>query len=368
MTLVTVPLMPERLNLRYARVSGEVVFFSTADVPKFVLGRSLCTYPSALARIVAEVGPVAAVFVRLKLAAGLTPATLAETANAPGVAFAVNCGAVATPFAPVNAVTVAPLPANTPLAPLAGAVNVTLTPATGCAAASVTLAASATPYAALTCALCGVLPATTATAAGTATAAVFVRLKLAAALTPLTLAETANAPAVAFAVNCGAVATPVAAVVAVTVRTPPTKTPPAPLAGAVNVTLTPATGCAEESVTLAASATPIGRIDPRALCGELPQPQQPPPPAPPQRTFARLKFAAGLTPATLAETANAPGVAFAVNCGAVATPFAPVNAVTVAPLPANTPLAPLAGAVNVTLTPATGCAEASVTLAASATP
>src|SRR6266508_3652325 len=58
---------------------------------------------------------------------------------------------------------------------------------------------------------------------------------------------------------------------------------------------------------------------------------------------------------------------FAVKVGAVAIPFAPVVASTVAPVPANVPLAPLVGAANVTVTPLTGLPPASVALAASAT-
>ena len=76
------------------------------------------------------VGPVAAVLVRLKFAGAATPLTLAETVNDPTALFAVNCGAVATPSAPDTAVAVALAPKR-PLAPPAGAVKVTLVPATG---------------------------------------------------------------------------------------------------------------------------------------------------------------------------------------------------------------------------------------------
>ena len=37
---VTDPLMPDRLNFRYARVSGDVLFLSTTAEPKLVLGKS----------------------------------------------------------------------------------------------------------------------------------------------------------------------------------------------------------------------------------------------------------------------------------------------------------------------------------------
>ena len=58
-------------------------------------------------------------------------------------------------------------------------------------------------------------------------------------------------------------------------------------------------------------------------------------------------------------------MALATSCGAVATPSAPVVAVAVEDPPAKAALAPLPGALKVTVTPATGCEEASSTLAAS---
>ena len=66
-----------------------------------------------------------------KLAELVTPATLAVTVYDPNVLLAVKVGAVATPSALVAAVAEFPLPAKVPLAPLAGAVKVTLTPLTG---------------------------------------------------------------------------------------------------------------------------------------------------------------------------------------------------------------------------------------------
>src|SRR5215467_8063064 len=83
-----------------------------------------------------------------------------------------------------------------------------------------------------------------------ATEAVLVREKLAEVATPETEAVTIyGPPATAFAVRIGAVATPDALVVAV--LTPPAKVPLAPLAGAVNVTVTPLTGLLKESNTVA---------------------------------------------------------------------------------------------------------------------
>jgi hypothetical protein len=68
---------------------------------------------------------------------------------------AVNAGAVATPLPFVTAVAVND-PLNAPLAPLAGAVNVTVTPLTGLLLESFTVACSAVAKFVLTVALCGV--------------------------------------------------------------------------------------------------------------------------------------------------------------------------------------------------------------------
>ena len=57
-----------------------------------------------------------------------------------------------------------------------------------------------------------------------------------------------------FAVKAGAVATPLLFVVAVVVVNPPLKVPLAPLAGAVNVTVTPLSRLLLASFTVAASA------------------------------------------------------------------------------------------------------------------
>ena len=93
---------------------------------------------------------------------------------------AVSAGAVATPLLSVTAVAVAD-PLNRALAPLPGAVNVTVTPPTGLFPASRTVACSAVPNAVVIAVLCGV-PAVALTVAGGA--AVFVRLKLAGVATP----------------------------------------------------------------------------------------------------------------------------------------------------------------------------------------
>jgi hypothetical protein len=99
---------------------------------------------------------------------------------------AVSAGAVATPLALVTAVAVAPLE-NMALAPLAGALNVTVTPFTGLLLLSFTVTCSAVANAVLTVVLCGAPPVAEMLAAGPA---VLVRLKLADVVTPATLALT----------------------------------------------------------------------------------------------------------------------------------------------------------------------------------
>ncbi len=95
-------------------------------------------------------------------------------------------GAVATPLVLVDAVAVAE-PPKVPLAPLAGAVKVTVAPLTGLPPASFTVACKAVAKAVLMAALCGV-PALAAMLA--AAPALFVRLKLAEVATPATDAVT----------------------------------------------------------------------------------------------------------------------------------------------------------------------------------
>ena len=71
---------------------------------------------------------------------------------------------------------------------------------------------------------------------------------------------------------------------------------------------------------------------------------------------------AGVSPATAAVTEYEPAMLFAVGRGDVAIPDELVTAVTEA-LPLKVSLAPLEGAVNVTVTPETGVDEASITFA-----
>ena len=173
---------------------------------------------------------------------------------------AVKTAAVAIPDAFVVAVLTPPVKA--PLAPLAGAVNVTKTPLAGLLKESFTVACSCVAKAVLIEALCGV----PAVAAMLAAAPVrLVSEKLAGVETPETDAVTVyGPPAVVFAVKIGAVATPDAFVVAV--FTPPAKVPLAPLVGAANVTVTPLTGLLKASFTVACSwvAKAVLTV---ALCG-----------------------------------------------------------------------------------------------------
>jgi hypothetical protein len=76
--------------------------------------------------------------------------------------------------------------------------------------------------------------------------------------------------------------------------------------------------------------------------------------------FVRL-YVAVPVPGAVAVTLYEPGVPFAVNTAAVAIPLAFVVAVFTPP--ANVPLAPDPGAVNVTTTPLTGFPNPSVTVA-----
>jgi hypothetical protein len=169
-----------------------------------------------------------------------TPVTVALTAYAPAVLFAVNTGEVATPLALVVTVAVAPVPgaANVPLAPVDGAVKVTDAPLMGLPPLSFTVACK-TANAVLIVTLCGVPDVAAMLAGGPA---VLLIENEAGAATPLTVALTVNAPTVAFAVKMGAVATPFEPVGAVAVRPPllpPKNVPLAPLDGVVNVTTAP---------------------------------------------------------------------------------------------------------------------------------
>jgi hypothetical protein len=89
----------------------------------------------------------------------VSPVAEALTLYAPGVRLALK-GADAIPFAPVVTAMAFVALVSVPLAPDAGAVNVTCTPLTGLAEASSTVTARALANSVSTLADCGVVPAT----------------------------------------------------------------------------------------------------------------------------------------------------------------------------------------------------------------
>jgi hypothetical protein len=131
----------------------------------------------------------------------------------------------------------------------------------------------------------------------------------------------------------------------------------APLDGGAKVTVTPLTALPCASVTVAASAAPKAVLT-CVLCE-----------APPVATiaaadpavFVRLKTPCCDAPRTVALTAYAPAMVFAVAV-TLAAPVESVVAVSVA----SVADAPLVGTANVTVAPATGLPEPSVTDTASA--
>jgi len=126
--------------------------------------------------------------VKLKLAGVDTPAIVAVTVYGPPMfPFATKVVEVAMPEALVRSVSVEVAFAKVPLAPVAGAVNVTATPPTGFELASSTVATNGAANAVSTVAVCGVpLVATTVTGDPPA----FVKLKLAGVEAPATDAVT----------------------------------------------------------------------------------------------------------------------------------------------------------------------------------
>ena len=138
--------------------------------------------------------------------------------------------------------------------------------------------------------------------------------------------------------------------------TPPAKVPLAPAAGGVKVTSTPLTGLFPESVTVA----PKGAANAVLIAALWPEPLVAATFAAGPVRFVSAKFAE-VAPTALATTLQGPAVEFAVKTADVATPLPLVVAVFTPP--ANAPLAPAAGGVNVTSTPLTGLFPASVTVA-----
>ncbi len=274
---------------------------------------------------------------------------------------AVNTGEVAFPDASVTAVAVFDPPANVPLAPPAGAVNVTVAPLTALPLASFTVATSCDMNAISTCALWGVPEFAVIDAAGPAR---LVSAKLAGVAVFGAEAVTVKLPLSAFAVKAAATATPEALVCAVVIAPSPAKVPLGPLEGAINVTVTPLTGLPFESVTVADSAV-ANCVVTAALCGVPPVAAIVPSGA---GVFVSEKLAVPATPLTEAAAMKLPMVPLAVSAGEVALPEASVTAVAVFVPPAKLPLAPLAGAVNVTVTPLTGLPPASFTAATNGAP
>jgi hypothetical protein len=122
-----------------------------------------------------------------KVAAAVTPLTLALAEKPPAVPFADKAGEVATPEELVVAGAVVPPPANVALAPEPGVLNVTVTFGTGLLLASFTITTSALTKAVLICAVCPP-PDVAVMLAGLP--AVFVRANPACVVTPVTAAFT----------------------------------------------------------------------------------------------------------------------------------------------------------------------------------
>jgi hypothetical protein len=328
----------------------------TGLLPASVTVATNCAANAVLIVVLCPEPPVTAMFaggaptfVNEKFAE-VVPVALATTLyGPPTVAFAVNVPDVATPL--VFEVAVFTPPANVPPAPLPGGVNVTTTPPTGLFPASVTVATNGAANVVLIVALWPE-PLVTTTFAAAPTR--LVREKFA-EVAPVALATTLyGPPAVELEVNATDVATPLAFEVAV--FTPPVNVPPAPLPGGVNVTTTPPTGLFPASVTVATKGA-ANAVLIVALC---PEPLVIVTFAAEPARLVREKFAE-VAPAALATTLyGPPAVELAVNAADVATPLA--FEVAVFTPPANVPLAPLPGGVNVTTTPPTGLFPASVTV------
>src|SRR3984893_12317875 len=144
------------------------------------------------------------------------------------------------------------------LAPVAGALNVTVWLGTGLPWASFTTTSNALPKAALICALCGV-PLTTAIDAGTP--AVLVRAKVAGVATPATGAAMFEGPPMGELAVALTEVWPCALVCAAAVRVAL-----APVAGAVNVTVWLGTGLPWASFTTTSNALPKAALI-CAFCG-----------------------------------------------------------------------------------------------------
>jgi len=243
-------LAPVLANVPVAPVPGtaNVTGTPTAGLPALLVNSTDIAgnaVPAAVAnRVVAVVNglgdmvatPVG-VFVKANAPDVMALGVVAMTVKLPVAPLAVNVGAVATPRVFVTAVAVLVLVvANVPLAPLAGAVNVTVAPLTRLPSIATVAVRAAKAVPVLTD--CGVPEATTVKP-------LLVRKKLAVRLVPDTtaLAVSVKAPELPLAVNVDAVARPMASLVWVSTLVPVlANVPVAPVAGTLKMTFTPTAG------------------------------------------------------------------------------------------------------------------------------
>jgi hypothetical protein len=185
----------------------------------------------------------------------------------------------------------------------------------------------------------------------------FVKANVADGVTPDTAAVTLYEPTLLFAVNVVEVATPEALEV-VTKVGDPLKAPPGPELGAVNVTVTPDTAFPNASFTVATK----GDVNAVLIFALWPEPLLVVIEAGPPGLLVSEKDALPETPVVAATTAYEPTILLAVNA-TEATPDTLVVAEIVVTPPVNLPLAPLVGAVNVTVAPLMGLLFESFTVA-----
>lgn len=248
-TAVTVAILapvPGPVNVTVTPLTGlppASLTVTTRGFAKAVL--MVAAWPPPLVAVVDAGAPAA--LVMENVAGVATPVTVAFTTNEPAVLSAVKVGEVAMPEASVDTVTEAPPPAKLPLAPLAGAVNVTLAPLTGLPPESFTVATRGAAKAELTVAVWPPPLVAVIEAGGpTVLVAVKVVLKLA------TKADTVYGPPdTLLAVNVGEVAKPETSESTVTMFVPPANVPLGPLLGAKKVTDALATGLLDASRTIA---------------------------------------------------------------------------------------------------------------------
>src|SRR5579863_3203828 len=200
----------------------------------------------------AGAGPAS--FTNANATGGLTPVTEAVTMYPPVTSLARKAGATATPDALVVTLTrLVPVVAKVPLAPVDGALKVTVAPGTGFLSASLTVTDSGMVKVEPTGDCC-VTPAPGVTLDGAA--ARLVRVNTAGLVTPWAVAVTVKVPATSFAWIWGETAKPFESVATLALPPAPTKVPlaalpPPPPDPAENVTMTFCTGLPFASVTRA---------------------------------------------------------------------------------------------------------------------